>query len=127
MYTANLIDHFTNPRNAGIIPDADGIGTIGDPDCGDFIRIYIRVKNDRLEEVSFEVCGCPASIATTSILTELARGKTINEALAIDENDVLEAIGGLPQAKVHCSNLGPAALKQAILFYLQNKKPPGKN
>jgi nitrogen fixation protein NifU and related proteins len=121
MYTNNLLDHFTNPRNAGIISDANGIGTIGDPDCGDFIRIYIRVRNDRLKDVSFEVCGCPAAIATTSILTELAKGKTINEAMAIDENDVLKAIGELPQPKVHCSNLGPAALKQAILYYLQNK------
>lgn len=121
MYTPQLIDHFTKPRNITPIPDANGIGTIGDPDCGDFVRIYILVRSDRLEKVAFEACGCPASIATTSVLTELASGKTINEALAIKEADIFNALGGLPEEKVHCSNLGIAALKQAIIYYLQNK------
>ncbi len=122
MYTAELIDHFNNPRNVGIITDADGIGTIGDPDCGDFIRIYIRIRANRLEEVSFEVCGCPAAIATSSVLTEIATGKNIVEAMAISEMDVVRALGGLPDPKIHCSNLGTAALKQAIVYYLQKQK-----
>ncbi len=126
MYTQQVIDHFNNPRNVGAIPDADGIGTIGDPDCGDFIRIYIRVKNDRLEEVVFEACGCPASIATTSILTELAQGKTVDQAFAITEMDIVRALGGLPDPKIHCSNLGAAALRQAILYYRQGKKNEGR-
>lgn len=119
MYTQQLLDHFNNPRNVGIIENADGIGTVGDPECGDFIRIYIRVKNNRLAEVTFEACGCPASIATTSVLTELAEGKTPDQAFCISEMDVVRALGGLPDPKVHCSNLGAAALRQAILYYRQ--------
>ncbi len=121
MYTPELIDHFTNPRNAGAMKSPDGVGVVGDPDCGDYVRIYIRVIKDRLEEITFEICGCPASIATTSVLTELGTGKTINEALAVKETDVLDALGGLPAEKVHCSNLGVAALRQAIVYYLQNR------
>ncbi|MGM0652502.1 MAG: iron-sulfur cluster assembly scaffold protein [Bacillota bacterium] len=122
MYTQQLIDHFRNPRNVGAISEPDGVGTIGDPECGDYIRIYISVEKNRLRKVSFEACGCPASIATTSVLTELAQGKTLKEALNIDEMDVVEALGGLPEAKIHCSNLGTGALNQAIMFYLQNGK-----
>jgi nitrogen fixation protein NifU and related proteins len=121
MYTAELISHFNNPKNVGVIPDADGIGTIGDPECGDFVRIYIRVRENRLLQVTFEVCGCPAAIATTSVLTEIATGKTIMEAMAISDMDIVSALGGLPDPKVHCSNLGTAALKQAVLYYLQQK------
>ncbi len=122
MYTPQLIDHFQNPRNAGVIAEPDGVGTIGDPECGDFIRIYITVDNNCLSSVAFEACGCPASIATTSVLTELALGKTLKEALNIDELEVVEALGGLPEAKIHCSNLGTGALNQAIMFYLQSGK-----
>ncbi|MBW6463532.1 MAG: iron-sulfur cluster assembly scaffold protein [Firmicutes bacterium] len=113
MYTEQLIDHFNNPRNVGCFPDADGIGTIGDPDCGDFIRIYIRVKNNRISEIVFEACGCPASIATTSVLTVLAEDKTLDQAFSISEMDIVRALGGLPDPKIHCSNLGAAALRQA--------------
>ncbi len=122
MYTEKLIDHFNNPRNVGCLNDADGTGTIGDPDCGDFIRIYIRVKGDRLSEVVFEACGCPASIATTSVLTELAEGKTLDQAFAISEMDIVRALNGLPDPKIHCSNLGAAALRQAILYYRKKLK-----
>ena len=121
-YSEQLLEHFQNPRNAGIIPDADGIGTIGDPDCGDFVRIYIKVRGDRLKEVAFEVCGCPASIATTSVLTELAKGKTLDEAVEIDELDVVKALGNLPPSKIHCSNLGTAALFQAIAHYRHRRE-----
>lgn len=122
MYSSKVIDHFSNPRNAGCLPDADGVGTIGDPDCGDFVRIYIRVRANRLREVTFEICGCPASIATTSVLTEMASGKTLDEAVSIAEKDVVDALAGLPEAKVHCSNLGVAALRLAIIDYLQKQK-----
>lgn len=121
MYTDLVIDHFLNPRNAGIIADADGTATIGDPDCGDFVRIYIRVRANRLQKVSFEICGCPASIATASVLTEMATGRTLKEALSISEDDVVKALAGLPDHKIHCSNLGVAALRQAISDYLQHK------
>ena len=122
MYTRQLIDHFNNPRNTGIIPDADGIGTIGDPECGDFIRVYIKVRAYRLKEVTFEVCGCPAAIATTSALTEIVTGKTLVEAMVINEADVVKALGGLPDPKIHCSNLGTVALRQAILHYFETQQ-----
>ena len=122
MYTAKVIEHFTNPRNVGQLPEANGAGTIGDPDCGDFVKINILVRADRIKDISFEICGCPASIATTSILTEMAAGKSLNDAVSITEEDVLDALGGLPEEKVHCSNLGTAALRLAIVDYLQRHK-----
>lgn len=117
MYSDVVIEHFLNPRNAGYIPDADGEGTMGDPSCGDFLRIYISVKNHRIFDIKFEILGCPAAIATSSILTELAKGKDIDEAMQITDLDVLKSIGGLPDPKVHCSNLGAGALHEAILDY----------
>ncbi len=122
MYTARVMDHFQNPRNVGIIPSADGIGTVGDPGCGDFVRIYIRVRADRIREISFEICGCPASIAASSVLTEMADGRSLRDAVAITEDDVVRALSGLPESKVHCSNIGVAALRQAIVDYLQKHK-----
>ncbi|MEW5784242.1 MAG: iron-sulfur cluster assembly scaffold protein [Bacillota bacterium] len=121
MYTDQLIEHFKNPRNVGEIPDADGIGTIGDPGCGDYLSIFIKVKEGRLSEVKFAVYGCPAAIATTSVLTEIAIGKTIAEALEITDHDIAAALGGLPDPKMHCSNLGTAALYQAVLDYLYRR------
>lgn len=98
--------------------DADGVGTMGDPGCGDFLRIYIKASGERLERVTFEVFGCPAAIATTSILTELVTGLTLEEALAVTDRDIAEALGGLPDPKMHCSNLGTAALHRAILDFI---------
>ncbi len=117
MYTEKLIDHFQNPRNVGSIPDADGVGTIGDPGCGDFLRLYIKIKEDRLSEIKFEVFGCPAAIATTSVLTEVALGKKLAEVFKITDQDIADALGGLPEAKMHCSNLGTVALYFAIMDY----------
>ncbi len=122
MYTAKVIDHFQNPRNVGIIPEANGVATVGDPDCGDFVRIYIYVRADRIKEIGFEICGCSASIATASVLTEMAKGKALREAIAITEEDVVKALSGLPESKVHCSNIGVAALRQAVVDYLQKHK-----
>jgi nitrogen fixation NifU-like protein len=121
-YTAKLIDHFQNPRNVGRIPRPDGIGVIGDPSCGDHLRIYIKVKDNRLTKIRFEVYGCPAAIATTSLLTEMALGKTLEEALEIRPQDVAGALGGLSAVKMHCSNLGTAALYQAICLYRQQQE-----
>lgn len=123
-YTAKLIDHFQNPRNVGRIPRPDGVGVIGDPSCGDCLRIYIKVKDDRLHRIKFEVYGCPAAIATTSILTEMALGRTLDQALQIRPQDVAGALGGLSSGKMHCSNLGTAALYQAICHCRQRRDRP---
>lgn len=120
-YTEKLIEHFQNPRNVGRIPRPDGVGVIGDPSCGDYLRIYIKVKDDRLFRIKFEVYGCPAAIATTSILTEMALGRTLEEAQKIRPQDVAGALGGLSAVKMHCSNLGTAALYQAIALYRQQR------
>lgn len=125
MYGELLLDHFINPRNVGVIKDADGIGTIGDPDCGDYLCIYIKVKDNRLTDVKFQVYGCPAAIATSSILTEMAKGKTLEEGLKITDADVAAAIGGLPEVKLHCSNLGASALHEAIRDYQRKFKEGG--
>lgn len=119
MYNNKVIEHFLNPRNAGYIPDPDGVGTVGDPSCGDYLRIYIKVKDNRISDIKFEIFGCPAAIATSSVLTELAKGKTLNEALKITDVDVIRALGGLPDPKIHCSNLGAGALHHAIEDYIK--------
>ncbi len=116
------MDHFMNPRNVGEIPDADGIGTVGNPVCGDLMTVYIKVKDNRLEDVKFKTFGCGAAIATSSMTTELARGKTIEEALRITRGDVAESLGGLPPIKMHCSNLAADALHAAINDYLKKKE-----
>jgi nitrogen fixation protein NifU and related proteins len=123
MYTDKLMDHFQNPRNVGTLRGADGIGVIGDPDCGDYLRIYIKVSEDCLKEIKFEVFGCPAAIATTSVLTEVAKGKKIAEVFKITDQDIADALGGLPDAKMHCSNLGTVALYFAIMDYFSRTSP----
>ena len=118
-YSDTVIEHFMCPRNVGNMNDADGEGTVGDPSCGDSLTIYIKVKNDVIEDISFLVFGCAAAIATSSMTTELAKGKTIEEALKISEDDIAQALGGLPENKKHCSNLGARALKNAIDDYFK--------
>ena len=113
------------PRNVGEIPDADGVGTVGNPVCGDLMTMYIKVKDNKLEDVKFKTFGCGAAIATSSMTTELAKGKTIEEALKITRADVAESLGGLPPIKMHCSNLAADALHEAIKDY-QNKKKEKK-
>ncbi len=122
MYAEKVLEHFSNPRNVGTIADADGIGAIGDPSCGDYLCINIKVKEERICDIKFQIYGCPAAIATSSVLTELAQGKSLDEAMQIEDLDVLEALGGLPDPKVHCSNLGAEALHQAILDYRSRLK-----
>lgn len=121
-----MLDHFLNPRNVGRIPQADGVGVIGDPSCGDYLKIYIKVKGDRLADVKFEICGCPAAIASASVLTEIAKGRTLEEALEITDLDVASALGGLPDPKMHCSNLGAAALHEAVLEYMMRSADKAK-
>ena len=108
-----------DPRNVGEIPDADGVGTVGNPVCGDLMTMYIKVKDNRLEDVKFKTFGCGAAIATSSMTTELAKGKTLEEALKITRTDVAEALDGLPPVKMHCSNLAADALTAAIKDYLK--------
>jgi len=121
LYTEKVLEHFMSPRNTGSMPDADGEGTMGDPKCGDTLNIYIKVNNDVIEDISFLAFGCAASIATSSMTTELAKGKTLEEAMKITEQDVIDALDGLPEEKQHCSNLGVSALKIAIQSYKQKQ------
>ncbi len=121
-YSEKVMDHFMNPRNVGEIKDADGIGKVGNPVCGDLMWIYIKVKDDRLEDVKFKTFGCGAAIATSSMITEMAKGKTLEEAMKITRKDVADALDGLPPVKMHCSNLAADGLHAAIEDYLKKKK-----
>jgi len=121
VYTDRVLDHFRNPRNMGEIPDADGVGTVGNPVCGDLMSIYIKVKDNRIEDIKFKTFGCGAAIATSSMITELAKGKTLDEAMKISRGDVADNLGGLPPIKMHCSNLAADGLHAAIQDYLKKK------
>jgi nitrogen fixation NifU-like protein len=117
MYTEKVMDHFQNPRNVGVIENADGVGTEGNPTCGDLMTIYIKVEDNIITDVKFKTFGCGAAIATSSMITEMAVGKTIEEALKISRNDVADELEGLPPVKMHCSNLAADALRAAIADY----------
>jgi len=117
VYSEKVMDHFANPRNVGEIPDADGIGKVGNPQCGDVMWLYIKVKDGILTDIKFKTFGCGAAIATSSMITELARGKTIEEAKKISRQDVADSLEGLPPTKMHCSNLAADALREAIKDY----------
>ena len=120
-YSEKVTDHFLNPRNVGKIEDADGIGEVGNPVCGDMMTFYIKVKDNRIVDVKFQTFGCGAAIAVSSMVSEMAKGKTIEEALKITNRKVAEELGGLPKNKLHCSNLGADALHKAIEDYLKKK------
>ncbi len=122
MYTEKVMDHFENPRNVGEIPDADGVGLVGNPTCGDIMKIYLKVDNDVITDIKFKTFGCGAAIATSSMVTEMAKGKTINEALRLSNQAVAEALDGLPPQKMHCSNLAADALHAAIENYRDKQK-----
>ncbi len=117
MYSDLVMEHFRNPRNVGELPDADGVGQVGNPVCGDVMKLMIKVKGDRIEDVKFQTFGCGAAIATSSMVTEMVVGKTLKEALAVSNKAVAEALGGLPPTKMHCSNLAADALHKAIEDY----------
>lgn len=120
-YTEKVLEHFKNPKNMGRIEDADGVGTVGSPVCGDVMKIYIKVKDNIIEDIKFETFGCGAAIATSSVLTELVKGKSIEEAEKITNKDVVEILGGLPPVKMHCSVLAEDGLKAAIEDYKKKK------
>ena len=122
IYTEKVMDHFRNPRNVGEIKDADGVGTVGNPRCGDVMSIYIKVKDDRIIDIKFKTYGCTAAIASSSIATELVKGKTLDEAMKLTRDDVANELGGLPAIKMHCSNLAADALREAIKDYRKKNK-----
>lgn len=117
MYNSKVMDHFQNPRNTGEMPDADGVGKVGNPNCGDVTIVYIKVDNNRVADIRFKTFGCAAAIATSSLATEMVKGMTLEEAEKLTQEMVAAAIGGLPDAKLHCSNLAPEALRAAIADY----------
>ena len=117
MYTEKVMDHFTNPRNVGEIKDADGVGEVGNAKCGDIMKIYLKIENDVIEDVKFKTFGCGSAIASSSMATELIKGKTIHEAMEITNKAVAEALDGLPPIKMHCSVLAEEAIKSALLDY----------
>jgi len=122
MYSEKVLDHFKNPRNVGEIKDADGVGSVGNPVCGDMMTMYIKVKDDKIEDIKFKTYGCGAAIATSSMTTELAKGKTLDEALNITRQSVADALDGLPPVKMHCSNLAADALHEAIKSYKEKEE-----
>lgn len=122
MYSDKVMDHFQNPRNVGTMDDADGIGQVGNPVCGDMMTFYIKVRDNRITDVKFQTFGCGAAIAVSSMVSEMAIGKTVEEALQITNESVAEELGGLPKNKLHCSNLGADALHKAIEDYQEKQK-----
>jgi len=122
MYSKKVMEHFMSPRNVGEIKDADGIGEIGNPVCGDMMTFYIKVKDNKIDDVKFKTFGCGAAIAVSSMVSEMAKGKTLNEALKISNKNVAKELGGLPKNKLHCSNLGADALHKAIENYKEKQK-----
>jgi nitrogen fixation NifU-like protein len=121
MYSDKVMENFKNPKNTGEIPDADGVGTVGNPVCGDMMTMYIKVKDNRIADIKFKTFGCGAAIATSSMTTEMAKGKTLEEALQITRKDVATELNGLPPVKMHCSNLAADALHAAIEDYYKKQ------
>ncbi len=131
-YSDMVMDHFMRPRNVGEIPDADGVGKVGNPICGDIMKMYLKIKDGLITDAKFKTFGCGAAIATSSMVTEMVKGKSIDEALKISNQAVAEALGGLPSAKMHCSVLAEEALRGALNDYYQRQGKPvpfkaGKN
>lgn len=119
MYTETVMEHFRNPRNVGSIENADGVGQVGNAKCGDIMKIYLKINNDIIEDVKFETFGCGSAIASSSMATELIKGKSVDEAVELTNKAVVEALGGLPPVKVHCSVLAEQAVKSALYDYAQ--------
>jgi nitrogen fixation NifU-like protein len=124
IYSDKVMDHFSNPRNVGTLPDANGVGQVGNPVCGDMMTFYIKVKDDKLSDIKFQTFGCGAAIAVSSMVSEMALGKTLDEAMAITNEKVAEELGGLPKNKMHCSNLGADALHLAIRNFRARQADP---
>jgi len=126
VYSEKVMEHFMNPRNVGEIENPDGVGEVGNPVCGDMMTFHIKVKDNRLEDIKFKTFGCGAAIAVSSMVSEMAMGKTLEEAMKITPQAVADELKGLPNQKFHCSNLGAQALNKAIKDYLDKKKGEGK-
>ena len=124
LYTETVMDHFTHPRNVGEIPDADGVGEVGNAKCGDIMKMYLKIKDDRIEDAKFETFGCGSAIASSSMATELIKGKTVDEALAVTNKQVVDALGGLPAYKLHCSVLAEESIKAAVKNYYDRNNTP---
>ncbi|HOB29251.1 MAG: Fe-S cluster assembly scaffold protein NifU [Dethiobacteria bacterium] len=122
MYNDKVIDHFTNPRNVGEMPDADIVGESGSFKCGDTMKIYLKIEDDKIADIKFQTFGCGAAIASSSMLTEMVKGKTLAEAQQVTNDDVAAELGGLPPLKMHCSNLAADALQDALKRYREKKK-----
>lgn len=122
MYSELVMEHFTNPRNVGVIEDADGVGKVGNPMCGDVMEMFIKVQDDHIKDVKFRTFGCGAAIATSSIATEMIKGKSLDEAVGLSNKAVADALGGLPAQKMHCSNLAADAVRGAIDDYRRKQK-----
>ena len=124
LYTETVMDHFTHPRNVGEIPDANGVGEVGNAKCGDIMKMYLKIKDDRIEDAKFETFGCSSAIASSSMATELIKGKTVDEALAVTNKQVVDALGGLPAYKLHCSVLAEESIKAAVKDYYDRNNIP---
>ena len=124
LYTDTVMDHFMHPRNVGEIPDADGVGEVGNAKCGDIMKMYLKIKDNRIEDAKFETFGCGSAIASSSMATELIKGKTIEEALAVTNKQVVDALGGLPAYKLHCSVLAEESIKAAVKNYYDRNNIP---
>ena len=124
LYTETVMDHFTHPRNVGEIPDANGVGEVGNAKCGDIMKMYLKIKDDRIEDAKFETFGCGSAIASSSMATELIKGKTVEEALAVTNKQVVDALGGLPAYKLHCSVLAEESIKAAVKDYYDRNNIP---
>lgn len=124
LYSDTVMDHFRNPRNLGAMEDADGVGEVGNPVCGDIMRMYLKIDNDTITDVKFETFGCGSAIASSSMATELIKGKKISEVLEVTNKAVTEALGGLPAHKIHCSVLAEEALRAALKDYFEKNNIP---
>jgi len=124
-YSEKVLEHFMNPRNVGQLEDADGVGKVGNPVCGDIMKLFIKVEDGRIADIKFQTFGCAAAIATSSMVTEMVKGNTVEEALDVSNKAVTEALGGLPRQKIHCSVLAEQALQAAIRDYRARRQKPG--
>ncbi|HQK25276.1 MAG TPA: Fe-S cluster assembly scaffold protein NifU [Synergistaceae bacterium] len=123
MYSEKVVEFFMHPRNVGRLDPADGVGEVGNPRCGDVMKIYIQVRDNRIDDIRFETFGCAAAIATSSMITEMVKGKTLEEALEVSNEDVLDALGGLPPEKIHCSLLAEEGIRAAVEDYRKRQTP----
>ena len=121
LYSETVMDHFRHPRNVGVIEDADGVGEVGNAKCGDIMKMYLKIKDNKIEDVKFETFGCGSAIASSSIATEMIKGRTLEDALALTNQEVVDALGGLPAHKLHCSVLAEEAIKKALEDYYRRR------